>query len=326
MPTLSGLDEAYRLIKPQMEALDRLIEKTLAHPEPAVQEMLKYAVRYSGKKLRPALIFIIGDICGSINEDHVKLAAVVELIHLATLVHDDVVDSATVRRYAASINTRWNNTDAVLLGDIIFARAINLLASIRNHRALDLLTQCVSTICEGEIHQNSLSHHPEVTEEIYLGIIRAKTAALYGAGCELAALLSGVRDEVVDAFSDYGMSLGTAFQIIDDCLDISGEESVVGKSLGTDVTNGKMTLPLIHMLSHLEGPERRRVEDIIRNGTREDIAGIRALIVGHDSLNYALDRARRFVDDAVARLGRYLEPASQLVIENIANFVLSRQL
>lgn len=325
MPTLSGLDEAYRLIKPHMEALDRLMEKVMRHPEPCVQEMLQYAVRYSGKKLRPALIFIIGDICGAVTDDHVKLAAVVEMIHLATLVHDDVVDRAEVRRYAASVNARWNNTDAVLLGDIIFARAINLLASIGNHRALDLLTGCVSTICEGEIHQNSLSHDPEVDEATYLKIIRAKTASLYGAGCELAALLSGVRPELVEAFSNFGMSLGTSFQIIDDCLDISGEESIVGKSLGTDVTNGKMTLPFIHLLARLEGAERIRVEEIVRKGTREAINGLRELFVEHDSLNWAMNRARRYVDDALARLKRLLEPRAYGVVETIASFVIGRQ-
>lgn len=326
MPTLSGLDEAYRLIKPQLESLDKLLESQMRHPEACVAEMLQYAARYSGKKLRPALVFIIGDICGAVTEEHTKLAGVVEMIHLATLVHDDVVDNAEVRRYAASVNRRWTNTDAVLLGDIIFARAINLLASLRNPRALDVLTNCVSIICEGEIHQNSLCHEPEVDEEVYFRIIKNKTAALYGAGCELAAMFSGVRAELVDAFSHFGMSLGIAFQIIDDCLDISGEEAVVGKSLGTDVTNGKMTLPLIHLLSCLDPARRQQVEQVIRTGRRDPSVNLRELINEHDSLGFAMNRANRFVDEALGRLRRLLEPRAQAVVEAIGGFVLSRNL
>jgi octaprenyl-diphosphate synthase len=326
MPTLSGLDEAYRLIKPQMEALDALLEQMLRHAEPCVAEMLVYATKYSGKKLRPALIFIIGDICGAVTEDHVKLGAVVEMIHLATLVHDDVVDNAAMRRYTASVNVRWSNKDAVLLGDIIFARAINLLASIRNYRALDLLTQSVSTICEGEIHQNQLAHDASLDEATYLKIIRNKTASLYSAGCELAALLSGVRGEVVEAFSHFGMSLGTAFQIIDDCLDISGEESVVGKSLGSDVTNGKVTLPIIHLLMRLEGARRMQVCEMIRTGRRDASLNLRDLLLEHDSLGFAMTRARRIIDEALARLRRLLDPQAYAVVDAIAGFVLSRQL
>ena len=280
MPVLNGLDQVYRHVKPQMEALDQVLAERRGADVDCVAEMLDYAGRYSGKRLRPALIFVIADICGQLNDDHVKLGAVVEMIHVATLVHDDVLDHATMRRKAASLNVRWSNKDAILLGDILFARAINLLVTIGDHRALEVLTRSVSTICEGEIHQNQLSGNPDVDEATYTQIIQRKTASLYAAGCELAAHLAGSDEKLVQAFSNFGMSLGTAFQLIDDCLDFSQDEKVVGKSLGTDVLNGKMTLPLIHLLNSLEPKQRAEVEEIIRGNTRgvDGVQKIRSLL------------------------------------------------
>ncbi|MCA9321421.1 MAG: polyprenyl synthetase family protein, partial [Planctomycetes bacterium] len=280
MPAAGGLESTQQLVKPRMEALDRLMAETLAAETPCVAEMLDYAARYSGKRLRPALIFVVADLCGEIKDAHVKLGAVVELIHMATLVHDDVLDQATLRRNTEAVNIRWNNKDAILLGDIMFARAIRLLVDVGSIRALERLTETVAIICEGEIHQNQLSGQIEVDEATYTRIIGQKTASLYAASCELGALLAGASPDLVKAFESFGESLGIAFQIIDDCLDLSGSEEVVGKSLGTDISNGKMTLPLIHLLGTLRGDERLGLETLIRarNAGSEEITGVRKLL------------------------------------------------
>ena len=328
MPTTGGIEQSYRLVKHHMEALDKLMGEVLSADVESVDEMLRYASRYSGKRLRPALIFIIADMAGGAKPAHVKLGAVVELIHMATLVHDDVLDRATVRRSHDSVNIRWNNKDAILLGDVIFARAIRLLVSIGNMRALDQLTGAVSTICEGEIQQNQLSGDPSVDFGTYKQIIERKTASLYSAGCELAALLSGADDKLVRAFADFGMSLGTAFQIIDDCLDLIGDEAVVGKSLGTDVQNGKMTLPLIHLRAGLEGEERLEIEALIRRDscTDNEIARVRQLLAAHGSIEHSFALARQYVDDSLTDLRELLDEKNFLIVEEIAAFVLQRQL
>ncbi len=328
MPTTGDIEQSYRLVQPHMEALDRLLGEILSADVECVDDMLKYAGRYSGKRLRPALVFIIGGMCGETTDKHVRLGAVVELIHMATLVHDDVLDRATIRRNHDSVNIRWNNKDAILLGDIMFARAIRLLVTIGNMRALDLLTGAVSTICEGEIQQNQLSGDCSVDFETYRQIIQRKTASLYGAGCELAALLGGAGEDLVQAFSDFGMSLGTAFQIIDDCLDLTGDEEVVGKSLGTDIKNGKMTLPLIHLLSRLEGSRREEVQGLIQsdNCTDEEVHRVRALLNEHGSIDHALALAQGYVENSLKPLRNLLPPRDFALVEEIAGFVLERRL
>jgi octaprenyl-diphosphate synthase len=327
MPTIGDLESTYRPIQQQLDALDGLLAEVLQSDVDCVNEMLQYASRYSGKRLRPALIFLIGDMVGTLSENHVKLGAVVEMIHMATLVHDDVLDRATVRRNAESVNVRWNNKDAILLGDIMFSRAINLLVQIGSPRALELLTAAVSTLCEGEIHQNQLSGDPDVDEATYTEIIRRKTACLYASGCELAALLAGAEPRLVEAFSQFGMNLGIAFQIIDDCLDLIGDEEVAGKSLGTDIVNGKMTLPLIQLMTELSTEDRERVAAVIRADTPDpsEIKALQDLLRSHGSVAHALSQAEAMVREAVADLRPLLDTEAFATVEAIASFVINRQ-
>ncbi|MEZ6194348.1 MAG: polyprenyl synthetase family protein [Planctomycetota bacterium] len=325
--TPTGLAQSLAGIKPRLDALEELLDEQFSSEVPHVREMLAYARSYSGKRLRPALVFVIADLCGGAREEHVRLAAVVEMIHLATLVHDDVIDRATMRRRATSINARWTDKDAVLLGDVIFSRAISLLVSLGDPRALAELTACVGTLCEGEIHQNRLAGDASVDTQTYLSIIRKKTASLYGVGCELAAHLAEASPRVVQAFGRFGIALGTGFQIIDDCLDLSGDEEVVGKSLGSDVANGKMTLPLIHLLGQLEGEERREVREIIesRRADASDVLRIRRLIAERGSVEFATGRAEAYVEEALADLRGLLGSTATPILDEIAGFVLRRR-
>lgn len=327
MSSSAGLEQSYQLIKPRMEAMDRLLGETFRSEVPCVDAMLDYARRYSGKKLRPALVFLIGTICGDCGPRHVRLGAVVEMIHLATLVHDDVLDRATLRRNAASVNANWNDKDAILLGDVIFARAIRLLVALESPRALDLLTGAVSTLCEGEIHQNDLAGDPGVDEDTYGAIIRKKTASLYAAACELAANFAGASPEQVEAFAEFGAALGEAFQIADDCLDLTGDEAVVGKSLGTDIRNGKMTLPLIRLLAELGEADRREVQALIRSraATPEQVARLRDRLVAHGIIEKIFATAETLVDASLARLRKLLDPDAHALLVEIAGFVVHRR-
>ena len=270
-PTLERL---YVGVAPELLHVDAEIAAALQTDRSAIAEMLSHVGRYSGKKLRPALVLLIARALGRVTPAHFRLGAIVEMIHLATLIHDDVIDGADMRRRDATANARWSNYEAVLLGDILFSRAINLLARLGDARCLDVLTRAVSTLCEGEILQNRHRQDAGVSEALYYDIIREKTAVLYAAGCELAAHLAGASAEWVRAAGTYGLELGLSFQIIDDCLDLFGDEAEVGKSLGTDLKGGKVTLPVILALASLdEGSPARDREEVAQLGPRRRARG-----------------------------------------------------
>ncbi len=321
------LDALYRSLAGEIEALDARIRETLSAEPGPVAEMLDHVSAYPGKRLRSALVFLIGRIEGGLGDDHRMLAAVIEMIHLATLVHDDVIDGALLRRSLPSVNVRFSPQEAVLLGDIIFARAINLLARMGSEKALQLLTRAVSTICEGEITQNRMRFRPETDRRTYLGIIRAKTAVLYSAGCELAAHLAGSSTRRVEGYARYGLELGMAFQIMDDCLDIYGDEVIAGKSLGTDARSGKLTLPVIHLLERLTGAEREDVIALLRSGAVDEasVGRLRSLSVREGSRDHAVAEAHRHAEAALDGLRDELPEEDLSVLREIAAFVLRRR-
>ncbi len=326
-PAEAALDRLYRSLGTELLRVDAEISDAMKADRPEVSAMTSHVARYSGKKLRPALVLLIARSLGGPSPRHYRLGAIVELIHLATLVHDDVIDEAGMRRRDSTVNARWSNFDAVLLGDVIFARAINLLARLGDFRCLELLTKAVSTLCEGEILQNRHRQSTDVDEALYYRIIQDKTAALYSAGCELAAHIAGASPDVASACGLYGMELGTAFQITDDCLDLIGDEAVVGKSLGTDLRNGKMTLPILMLLANATGAERERAMRVISGGATEadDLAFMRRTLTRTGSIEAALTRARQHATKAVTAVRRSLPAGSITEFEAIADFVLARR-
>lgn len=322
----ASLNDLYRDITPELTGVESEMQEALASDRAVIAEMTDHAYGYGGKRLRPAMVLMVGRTVGTVTQRHLRLGAVVEMIHLATLVHDDIIDGASMRRRRETANRVWSNHDAVLLGDIMFSRAINLLARMGDSRCLTTLTMAVSTLCEGEILQNRHRHNVELTEDEYYEIIEAKTAALYAAGCELAASLAGASAETIEAFRVYGRELGLAFQIIDDCLDLVGEEESMGKSLGTDVKTGKMTLPLI-MLRDLPGPAPRALLQKVIGGESSDPADVQAVMAAlkeHALVDRALARARQHVNEALAVVRGAVSPESLPPLEAAAAFVLSR--
>ena len=231
-----------------LEEVERILGRTLRSRHAAVAQVVDHVRHYRGKRLRPVLLLLSARACGRLTPAHPILGAVVEMIHTATLVHDDVLDGATVRRHVATVNARWGTQASVLLGDYLFTHAFHLASTLDDVRACRLIGEATNRVCEGELCQGLEQGNLDLTEETYFDIIDGKTAELIACCCRLGAVYSGAAPEVVAGLARFGRNLGLAFQIADDLLDLVGEEKKTGKSLGTDVEQQKMTLPLIHLL------------------------------------------------------------------------------
>lgn len=325
------LIELYRSIEADLAAVEVDLRETLHSDRPEVAEMTAVAAGYGGKRMRPAMVLLVARAAGQPGEKHPRLGAAVEMIHLATLVHDDVIDEAAMRRQQETVNRHWSNHDAVLLGDVLFTRSINLLARLGDQRSLLRITGSVATLCEGEILQNRNRGNLRLAEETYYDIIDAKTAELYAAGCELAAHLAGASEEACEAYRVMGRELGVAFQIVDDILDLAGDEREVGKSLGTDLANGKMTLPLLLLRDDLDRDgapaDREALSQVIvegADGAPRDC--VRALITEHDVLARASARAREHVARGLETVRPFCADEQWPALEAIGAYILARTL
>jgi octaprenyl-diphosphate synthase len=257
---------------------------------------------YVRVRLRPALLLLSARACGRVSQAHHILAAVVELIHTATLVHDDVLDNATVRRHVATVNAGWGNQTSILLGDFLFTHAFHLSSTIGDVRACRIIGEATNRVCEGELRQVGERGNLALSEADYFNIIDAKTAELTACCCRLGALFSGMAGAIVESLSRYGRCLGIAFQIADDLLDLIGDESTTGKSLGTDLEQQKLTLPLIRLLSQADPEQASRFRQLLRTPAnhKRDIFG--PYLQDSGALAYAQGRAEEFADQARAEL------------------------
>jgi octaprenyl-diphosphate synthase len=297
------------------------------HPDPNVRELLACIEHYSGKLLRPALLLLAGKACGKIREDHILLATVAEMIHTATLVHDDILDSALVRRGRPSINKLAGSEISVLLGDHLFSHALELALSLDDPTGARLFSRAVSRTCLGEVTQVLTRGNLLLTEEEYYRIVRGKTAELYATSTEIGAHYAGASERAARAMYDYGMKLGIAFQIMDDVLDLRGDEALVGKTLGTDLAGGKATLPVIHWLAHLAPAKRDHALERLRAAAdprvrREVVAELSAA----GSIDYAESEARRIVGEAKLAATVVPDPSMREFFAHIADFVILREL
>jgi octaprenyl-diphosphate synthase len=248
-----------KLLDPIASELGR-VEEVLAQQvqgfDPRVSQYVQYVLGGTGKRLRPSLALLAGGATGRVDDAHIALGVIVELIHVATLIHDDVLDESQLRHGLATSNAHWGNEISVLLGDCLFAHALRLAASYPTTNVCRLVSEATNTVCSGEILQTQRRFDLDLTVNQYLDIINMKTGALFAVSCELGALLNGASPPVVKSLREYGANLGIAYQIYDDCVDIFGQEHQAGKSLGTDMKNGKLTLPFILLLEHVR-PETR---------------------------------------------------------------------
>ena len=283
------LEHLYALIGSDMKAVDAVIRDRLHSEVVLVRQVAEYIIGSGGKRMRPALVLLAAGAMGYAGRHHHDLAAVVEFIHTATLLHDDVVDESDLRRGRNTANAMFGNAASVLVGDFLYSRAFQMMVEVNDMRVMRVLSDATNVIAEGEVLQLMNCHDADVDEQRYLQVIRYKTAKLFEAAAQLGAILGGAAPEVESALADYGMHLGTAFQLVDDVLDYSGMEADTGKHLGDDLAEGKPTLPLIYVLQNGTPEQSACVRRAIEEGGRDDFSAVLAAI----QTSGALDHARR---------------------------------
>jgi octaprenyl-diphosphate synthase len=319
------LQSLYWVVRAELDEVEAMLRDELRSDFPFVDRLVQHGFRLGGKRLRPALLLLCGRACGQLKPGHRTLAAVGELIHTATLIHDDVLDEAALRRHLETVNARWDNEASVLLGDYLFARAMCLATSVDDIYVCRVLAEATRQMCEGELRQVGSRGDYDLAEKEYLGIIGDKTAALCACCCRLGAYWAGGDEALQDSLARYGHHLGIAFQITDDVLDVNGSEAVTGKSLGTDLIKQKPTLPLIRLLQEVRGEERVEVLELLSRTDGRAREGLKPWLERWDAISYAgqtaLVHARR-AEEALKEVPA--GPARQALAE-LAEFVVTRR-
>ncbi|MQY50644.1 octaprenyl diphosphate synthase [Rhodocyclus tenuis] len=303
------LEQFYSLIGPDMQAVDAVIRARLHSDVVLVRQVAEYIVQGGGKRLRPALVLLAAGALGYRGERHHQMAAVIEFIHTATLLHDDVVDESELRRGRETANATFGNAASVLVGDFLYSRAFQMMVEIGDMRVMRVTSSATNIIAEGEVLQLMNCHDSDVDEERYLHVIRFKTAKLFEAAAQIGGILGGASPEIERGLAAYGMHLGTAFQLVDDILDYSGAEAETGKHLGDDLAEGKPTLPLIYVMQRGTPEQAACVRKAIEQGGREDFPAVLAAIRASGALEYAQQAAQNEAKLAARALDAL--PASQ---------------
>ncbi len=316
------------MLEARLAKVKELFERELTGSTDAVMPLIRHISHFRGKMLRPRLVLLGGAAATglpSLHSDLTLLAAVVEMVHVATLIHDDVLDGAEVRRRAATINHLKGNQTAVLLGDMLISHAFHLCSSLDCQAYSRLIGKTTNLVCEGELLQNLAERNWHLTTDAYFDIIYRKTASLIETSCRLGAMAAGADDAAVGALAQYGRHVGIAFQIVDDILDITGSTRVVGKSLGTDIEQGKLTLPMIHFLATADQPHRDLLIGLLESSDPDRIDHVRKLLQPTDSMTFARTEARVRVDRAIAAVDILPDSEFKLHLIEMAGYVTERE-
>ena len=284
-------------IAADMDAVNTVIRQRLHSEVTLVNQIAEYIISAGGKRIRPVLVLLLANAHGYKGTAHHELAAVVEFIHTATLLHDDVVDESSMRRGRQTANALFGNAASVLVGDFLYSRSFQMMVGLENMRVMQILSDATNVIAEGEVLQLLNMHDPDVSHESYLKVIRSKTAKLFEAAAELGALVAGASSAQVAAAGEYGRSLGTAFQLIDDVLDYAGDAAEIGKNVGDDLREGKPTLPLIYLMEHGTAEQRELVRTCIEQGDEQHFDAVLAAVTSSGALDYT----RREAETAARR-------------------------
>ena len=319
------LDSLYGPILEPLAAIEQRIAAELQSPYESIGQVLRHGTQLGGKRMRPALVLLAGQSVGAIHDEHVVLATAIEMVHTATLIHDDVLDEADTRRHVPTINAKWNNHTSILLGDYLFAQSFRLAASLSSTDACRLVGEAARLVCEGEMRQVLQRDILDLDEETYIDILRGKTAELCRASCQLGAKHAGGDEKQIEALGCFGNALGIAFQIADDFLDLWGEVETVGKTLGTDIEQGKMTLPLIRLLETSSEQVKREVVEILRGPSGVRVDQIRPYVEASDARQYTEQTAKRFHQQALDALDAIEPSLSKEALIAIANFSIDRR-
>lgn len=313
-----------QLISADMKAVNEVIRIRLHSDVPLVNQIAEYIINAGGKRIRPQLVLLIANAHCYQGSHHHELAAVVEFIHTATLLHDDVVDESSLRRGRQTANALFGNAASVLVGDFLYSRAFQMMVAVDNIRVMQILADATNVIAEGEVLQLLNMHDPDVTEERYLQVIRSKTAKLFEAAAQLGALIAGASDVDIEAAAEYGRSLGTAFQLIDDVLDYSGNAAEIGKNVGDDLREGKATLPLIFLMQNGTPEQRELVRACIENGDEQHFDDILAAITTSGALDYTRREAEKSAQRASAAIASLADSPFKDSLLKLATFAVNR--
>ncbi len=323
MPT--SLDRFHTAVAEDLQRVDQEMRRVLSSDVKLVDKIVRYLIQRKGKSLRPILTLLTARLFGRPNDQAIKVAVIVELLHTATLVHDDVVDESPERRGFPSINAIWKNKVSVLVGDYLLAKALTEMLDLRNFTVLDILSTTARRMSRGELLQIAKARKLDITEEVYFDMIGDKTAALFSACCELAAVTAGRDGMDRVSLRDFGEKLGLAFQIRDDILDFSGKNILIGKPVMGDVKERKITLPLIYAMKNAKNPEGRGILKLIERGIRtQDRGKLLAFLRDHHGLESAERVAERLRDEALLALTHFPETESRRILEEFAYFAVNR--
>lgn len=308
----------------EAKAVDQLIISELSSDVILINEIGRYIVTNGGKRLRPMLLLLAAKALGEVSQNHLILAAVIEFIHTATLLHDDVVDESDLRRGEASANAVWGNAASVLVGDYLYSSAFEMMVRTNNMRVMELLSKTTTAIAEGEVLQLLNCNNPETTEAKYLEVISRKTAILFSAATQLAGILSNSGEAIETALAQYGQHLGVAFQLIDDALDYTSSADELGKNLGDDLAEGKPTLPLIYAIQNGTPEEAAIIVAAIKNGNREVFNDVYQIVKSTQAIDYTEKRADEAAQKAIDALAVLPESDYKNALILLAKFAVQR--
>jgi len=312
------------LTREESRAVDQLIINELSSDVVLINQMGHYIVGNGGKRLRPMLLLLVAKALDSLDDRHLILAAVIEFIHTATLLHDDVVDDSELRRGKESANAVWGNAASVLVGDYLYSKTFEMMVRTGNMRVMEILSKTTTAIAEGEVLQLLNCNNPETTEAKYLEVISRKTAILFSAATRLGAVISGAQEDREECLSRYGLHLGTAFQLIDDALDYKASQEDLGKKLGDDLAEGKPTLPLIYAIQNGTQAEARIIIEAIKEGKREAFNDVFEIVNRTNAIAYTEQRAEQEADKAIEALLDLPESVYKNALIDLAKFSVQR--
>lgn len=320
------MEDVFDYAQEDLRRVEHVLRNGLSSEVSLIPQVGRYVFESGGKRMRPLLTILSSRLCGYEGNTHVIMAAVTELIHTATLLHDDVVDHADLRRGSRSVNSLWSSETSILIGDFLFTRSFCMMVDHGDIRILELMSRACNQLAEGEILELAKSGDPRIGEDDYLAIVRDKTAVLISAACRLGPILGG-KPEWEEDLSLFGMNLGVAFQLVDDVLDYAAEEEELGKTIGKDIQEGKVTLPIIRTLGQCTALERSRLTEVIRSRSvsQKEVREILETVHGYDGLQYTQQMARRFVEEAKARLVGLPACKAKAALLAVADFVAARK-
>ena len=316
--------DVQRLVADDMEGVNGVIRRYLHSDITLINQIINYIISSGGKRMRPLLALLCARACGYEGEKHLIVAAITEFIHTATLLHDDVVDNSSMRRGQETANLVWGNESSILVGDFVFSRSFEMMVEVGEMRVMEILAQASNTIAEGEVMQLINSHDPDSTEEHYMLVIQSKTAKLFEAASQLGAVLAGQSPVVEEACKQYGMHIGTAFQLKDDILDYQSSPEEIGKNLGEDLTEGRPTLPLIHALRNSDRITAGLIRDAIINGGGGNMREVMDAIRDTGAIAHTLETARKHARIAKESLEVLPENRYRRALEGLTEFAVAR--